>query len=110
MKYDQVPQILKNAKILVSSQPNTKRAEGGFPTKLGEYMITGVPILMTDVGEIAKYVKNGENGYIVPPDNPESYAKQLSFILKNYNTALQVANNAKQYIINNFSTASAGKI
>jgi len=109
VKYDQVPQILKNAKILVSSQPNTKRAEGGFPTKLGEYMITGVPILMTDVGEIAKYVKNGENGYIVPPDNPESYAKQLSFILKNYNTALQVANNAKQYIINNFSTASAGK-
>lgn len=109
VEYDKVPQILKNAKILVSSQPNTKRAEGGFPTKLGEYMITGVPILMTNVGEIAKYVKNGENGYIVPPDDPSSYARQLLFILKNYNLALHVANNAKQYIINNFSAASAGK-
>ena len=109
VEYGQVPQILKNAKVLVSSQPNTKRAEGGFPTKLGEYMMTEVPTLLTNVGEIGKYVRDGENGYLVPPDNPDFYARKLLYILDNYNKAIEVAYNAKQYILNNFSMHSAGK-
>ena len=106
--YDKVPQILKNAKVLVSSQPNTKRAEGGFPTKLGEYMMTGVPALLTDVGEIADYVKDGINGYLVTPENPQRYAERLSYILDNYLEAIKVAEKAKYYVINNISMTAAG--
>lgn len=107
--YGKVPQIIKNAKVLVSSQPDTKRAEGGFPTKLGEYMMTGVPTLLTNVGEISEYVKDGINAYLVPPDQPELYADKLSFILSHYEEALLVASHAKQYIEDNFSMSSAGK-
>lgn len=107
--YGQVPQILKNAKVLVSSQPNTKRAEGGFPTKLGEYMMTGVPTLLTNVGEISDYVKDGINAYLVPPERPELYADKLSYIITHYEDALSVASNAKQYIEDNFSMSLAGE-
>ena len=107
--YAMVPQILKNAKILVSSQPNTKRAEGGFPTKLGEYMMTGVPTLLTNVGEISEYVQDGINAYLVAPENPQLYANKISYILDNYLEALKVAEVARNYIINKFSMLSAGK-
>lgn len=105
--FEQVPTILKGAKILVASQPNTKRAEGGFPTKMGEYFMTGVPAILTDVGEINKYVKDGVNAFIVEPENPEKYAEKLCYILDNYKSALKVAKNAVDMIVNNYSCESA---
>lgn len=98
----EVPAILKNAYLLVSSQPNTRRAEGGFPTKLGEYMATGVPAILTDVGEISQYVKDGIHVHIAPPESPELYAKKLDWILSNYHEALNIAAEAKRYLYNTF--------
>jgi len=51
---DKVPDLLINAKILCLARPNNKQAEGGFPTKLGEYLASGVPIVVTNIGEIRK--------------------------------------------------------
>lgn len=107
--YDEVPNILAGAKILVASQPDTKRAEGGFPTKMGEYFMTGVPTILTDVGEISLYVKHMKNGYVVLPSNPQLYAKTLQYILDNYSESLVVAQNAKKFIIDNFSYEIAGR-
>ena len=98
----EVPKILLGAYVLVSSQPDTKRAEGGFPTKLGEYMATGVPTILTDVGEISQYVKDGVHVHIVPPENPELYAKKLDWMLNNYDKSLEIAKNAKEYLYNTF--------
>ena len=103
-----VPVILSNSFLLVSSQPNTKRAEGGFPTKLGEYMATGVPLLLTDVGEIGKYIADGVNGWLVPPGDPIKYAEKANYIIENYQQALDVAENAKNYIANNFDCKIQG--
>lgn len=102
VNFEEVPQILKNAYILVSSQPNTKRAEGGFPTKLGEYMAAGVPTLLTDVGEITQYVHDGSHVHIVPPEDPSSYAQKLEFIINNYEHCQKVAEQAKKYLKENF--------
>lgn len=105
--FEQVPSILKSAKILVASQPKTKRAEGGFPTKMGEYFMTGVPAILTDVGEIHKYVKDSVNAYLVDPDNSQQYAEKLCFILDNYPLAIATASRAREMILNNFSCESA---
>ena len=102
--YDLVPQVLMNATILVTSQPQTKRAEGGFPTKMGEYMMTGNPVILTDVGEIHQYITDGENAYMVAPHDPKVYADRLNYILNNYEEAKEVAVCGKKYILDNFST------
>lgn len=107
--YEQVPHILSSAKILVTSQPDTKRAEGGFPTKMGEYMMTGVPCILTDVGEISDYVTNGETVYMVPPENPERYADMIKYVLDNYDEAKVVAQRAVTYIQDSFSSYAAGQ-
>jgi glycosyltransferase involved in cell wall biosynthesis len=49
---DQIPAILQHASLLVLPRPESKQAQGGFPTKLGEYLATGNPVCSTRVGEI----------------------------------------------------------
>ncbi len=103
-----VPSILKQAYILVSSQPDTKRASGGFPTKLGEYLSTGVPAIFTDVGENSRYITRNEHAFFVKPGDHLEYADKLLFIIDNYNLALSIAQKGKEYIQHNYSHATKG--
>lgn len=105
----EVPIILVNAKILLNSQPDTLRAKGGFPTKLGEYLSTGVPVILTNVGENAKYVNHGEHVYFVHPNDPDDYYKKLEYVLNNYPEALNVAENGKKLLLNTYSHHNQGK-
>lgn len=107
--YNDVPDILKCAKILVSSQPDTIRASGGFPTKLGEYLASGVPAVMTNVGENAKFVIDGVHIFFTKPSDYEAYSEKLLYILENYTQACTVASNGKEYILKNFSHNKKGR-
>jgi len=109
VNYAEVPQILADATILVTSQPNTKRAEGGFPTKMAEYMMSRTPMIVTDVGEIHQYVHDGETTYMVAPENPQAYAQKLRYILDHPDEADNVAANAYDYAIHHFTAKEATK-
>lgn len=107
--YKEVPQTLCDATILVTSQPNTKRAEGGFPTKMGEYMMSHTPMLVTDVGEIHNYVQDGVTTFMVPPEAPKAYADKLRYILTHQEVAEEVADNAYKYAVNHFGCKQVTK-
>lgn len=109
VNYDAVPQWLSNAKILVSSQPRTKRAEGGFPTKLGEYLMAQRPVIVTDVGEISHYISDGQNAYLVPPENPEMFAEKIAYVLDHYQEALETAKRGRQYALDNLNYTGAAE-
>ena len=109
VSFDEVPSILCNAKVLLSSQPNTVRASGGFPTKLGEYLASGVPTLLTNVGENARYVNDGIHVFFVEPNDSVKYANKLDYILSNYSHALKVAESGKNLLFENFSNTKRGK-
>lgn len=106
--FDEVPAILASADILVSSQPVTVRAEGGFPTKLGEYLMSGTPALLTDVGETSQYFKDGVHMFFAPPHSPLEFAKKVEFIVDNYDFALKVARQARDYVEREYSHVAAG--
>lgn len=103
-----VPIILQKAHVLVSAQLDTMRAKGGFPTKLGEYLASGVPTLITDVGENAKYVKENKHLFLAKPGDPNDFADKLSYIFSHYDLALKVAATGRQYIRENYSHATMG--
>lgn len=98
-----IPQYLTNASVLALARPDSKQAQGGFPTKLGEYLTTGVPTLITNVGENEKYVKDGIHLFFAPPGDPEVYAAKLKMILTNYADALKVARQGQEFVYENFS-------
>lgn len=110
--YNEVPQILANATILVTSQPITKRAEGGFPTKMAEYMMSGTPMIVTNVGEIHKYVQDGENTFMVEPCDSQAYADKIEYILQHPDAVALVTDRALVYAKKYFSarTTTSGLI
>lgn len=107
--YDDVPDVLMHSLLLVSSQPDTVRANGGFPTKLGEYLCAGTPTVMTDSGEISTYVKDAEQLWLVRPESVEEYAEKLIMIIGNYSEALAVAGRGRAYVMKNCSGVVVGK-
>lgn len=46
-------------------RPNRRSSHAGFPTKLGEYLAAGTPVITNDTGDISLIVKNGENGFLI---------------------------------------------
>ncbi|CAN5523539.1 glycosyltransferase family 4 protein [soil metagenome] len=49
----------------------------GFPYVTLEAMATGVPVVSTETGAIGEAVRDGEDGYLVPPSNPEALADAM---------------------------------
>jgi glycosyltransferase involved in cell wall biosynthesis len=72
---DKVPQLLINAECLLTTP--LKFNSGGFPTKLGEYLLSGVPVVSTAVGEIEKYIINGVHALLSDPSDLEGVANNL---------------------------------
>lgn len=87
---EKMPSLLKGAKILALARPSGLRSTGGFPTKLGEYLSTGNPVLVTSVGDIPQFLKDRENAYVVPPDNIETFADAICYIWDHYSEAQQI--------------------
>lgn len=85
---EKLPQILKNANILALDRPDGIQAKYGFPTKLGEYLLSGNPVVITDVGDISLFLKDRESAFISLPDSVDSFANKLY-------EALNVPENAK---------------
>lgn len=84
---DEIPFLLLNSKALLLARPSSLQSHGGFPTKLGEYLSTGKPVIVTNVGEIGEYIIDKINGFIVEPDNNFEFAQKIIYVLKNYEEA-----------------------
>jgi glycosyltransferase involved in cell wall biosynthesis len=72
---------------------------------VGEAMASGVPCVVTDVGDSAKMV--GPTGIVVPPRNPEALAKAWSQLLYvGADDRAQLGGAARERIRENFLIAS----
>ena len=95
VSYKNMPQVLKNAEVLVLSRPDNKQAKYGFPTKLGEYLLTGNPVVVTGVGDIPLYLKDGESAMIAKPNNPQDFADKVCWLLEHPDTARKIGERGK---------------
>lgn len=71
-----VMEILKASDVFVL--PSRYEA---MPISLLEAMASGLPCIVTDVGDNAKVVEDGISGIVVPPENPEVLATALKKVL-----------------------------
>jgi glycosyltransferase involved in cell wall biosynthesis len=73
-----IPAILSRLDLcLLSSQRE------GFPVTLLEYMAMRRPFIATKVGAIPEFINHGENGYLIPPRNPQALADAISLFCAN---------------------------
>lgn len=98
----EIPQMLTNAEILALDRPENIQAKYGFPTKLGEYLLTGNPVVITRVGDIPLFLTDGINALIAEPDFPESFAGKLDWVLSHKEEALNIGLAGKQVALQSF--------
>jgi glycosyltransferase involved in cell wall biosynthesis len=104
-----IPDLLNRASALVLARPNNKQSEGGFPTKLGEYLSTGKPVIITEVGEISHFLKDGYNAYIAKPGDVESFSEKIYEVFADYPRALEIGKNGRMLVENEFNYFNQAK-
>ncbi len=100
---------LMEAKMLVLPRPDSIQAQNGFPTKLGEYLATGNPTLVTSVGEIPDYLTDGKDCYMAIPGNIESLESKMREILRNYDRAKRIGLNGRKLAEKHFNNVNQTK-
>jgi glycosyltransferase involved in cell wall biosynthesis len=100
---NQMPEYLLNADLLALARPDNIQAKGGFPTKLGEYLATGNPVVITDVGEHKEYLIDGISAYIAKPNDPFSFAEKLLNAINNPEEAKKIGAEGKRVALTHFN-------
>jgi glycosyltransferase involved in cell wall biosynthesis len=75
----------------------------GCSNSILEYMYLGKPVVATDVGGNRELVKPGENGCLVPPNNPEALAQAILSLLDDPGKARRFGENGRARILAEFT-------
>ncbi len=105
----QVQDIMRNADFVFFMRPQRRSSDAGFPTKLGESMSVGTPVMTNDTGDIAKYVRSGENGLLIASTSDDAVrdtliqainmsADELAQMRKSTRTTAEVAFEYRRYV------------
>lgn len=98
-----MPAYLKNAQVLALARPDNVQAKYGFPTKLGEYLLTGNPVLLTDVGEMNYYLQDGYSCIFAKPNDPVDFSSKLLWILDHPEEAAEIGRRGREVALANFN-------
>lgn len=93
---ERIPQILKNAVILALDRPDNIQAKYGFPTKLGEYLLTGNPTVLTRVGDLPLFLQDGVNTLFAQFNNPEDFAAKMNWCLEHAVEAQEIGRQGRE--------------
>lgn len=77
--HTELPKYLTSSDIYVS----TSISDGGMAVSNLEAMACELPLIVTDVGDNRKWIKDGENGFIIPIKNPNKLAEMIIYLFEN---------------------------
>ena len=106
---DHIPKLLCQSRILALARPANLQAEGGFPTKLGEYLATGNLVVVTAVGEIPEYLEDGVSALIAKPDSVDSFSQKLHDAVEHCEQLQFIGDNGKTTCDKMFNSRVQGK-
>ena len=101
---EKMPQLLKNAEMLALDRPDSLQAQCGFPTKLGEYLLTGNPVVVTKVGDIPKFLVHEESALLANQRDPQDFAKKIQWVLDNPILAKAIGENGARVALREFNS------
>ena len=73
--YAEVKGKVADADFTVLLRPNKRYANAGFPTKVGESMACGTPVIANITSDLGKYILDGKTGIVCRDESPEACAE-----------------------------------
>jgi len=75
----------------------------GLPTVLLEGMSCGLPVIATNVGGNNEVINSGENGFLIPPNNPKAMVTAILKLLDDTDLRKRTGNSARKTIENKYT-------
>lgn len=80
-----------------------------FPTKLGEMLICGIPVITTTVGDSNMYLENGKSALIIEPDDEDTLVDYMNKILVDKELAAKIGMEGRRVAEKYFNPIYQGK-
>jgi len=104
-----IPQLLTNAEVAALARPQSLQNTYGFPTKLGEYLMSSVPVCVTSVGDIPLFLKHMDSALLSPCGDVEEFAQNLEWCIEHPVEAKLIGANGKKVALECFNYKSEAK-
>lgn len=103
VSFQEMPHLLINAQALLLDRPDNLQAKYGFPTKLGEYLLTGNPVVVTKVGDIPLFLSHRKNALLAEPNNIYDFSFQLQWLVEHKEECSAIGKRGKEVAIRSFN-------
>lgn len=80
-------ELYREAAALLVPLFDDLRSRARFPTKVGEYLASARPVVTTNVGEIERYLRDGQTAFVAPAGDVQAFAAKLVTVLDDPATA-----------------------
>jgi glycosyltransferase involved in cell wall biosynthesis len=74
----------------------------GTPVSLIEAQAANIPVVTTDVGGVKDILLDGETGFVVPKNNPESYAEKVLLLIEDEKKRKKMSQNGWTFVEEKF--------
>ena len=101
---EEVPGVLATADVVLLPRSRGEFSDAGFPNKVGEYLASGRPVVVTAVGDIPKYLTDGVHARVVAPDRPTDFAQAVVELLRSPEAADAMGTAGRQRALELFSS------
>ena len=102
--YDRVSDLFRSTDLfLMPSIVHSSGDRDGIPTVIMEALLHRVPVIATDVSGISELIENHITGLLIPQKNPSAIAGAVIQLLRNRQTALDMAERGRSRVLELFN-------
>lgn len=80
LPFDKINSYIFASKVCLVPHNDFEHTQTTVPHKLFQYMICAKPVLVSDCAPLARIVHDSDAGFIFKADDPESFARKLSYM------------------------------
>jgi glycosyltransferase involved in cell wall biosynthesis len=100
----EIPRKLMEAKVLMLT-PHRNYLTRGFPTKLGEYLASGAPVICSSIQDLSEQIPS-DIVYFVEPNSPTDICEVLKHLLSDKQVSTELGERARQWVTANYTMDS----
>jgi glycosyltransferase involved in cell wall biosynthesis len=74
---DALRSLYAGAEALLAPLHDDDRSKARFPFKIADYLLSGRPVVSCNVGEVARFLRDGETAFLCEPDDVQAFAFKI---------------------------------
>jgi glycosyltransferase involved in cell wall biosynthesis len=102
-------ELYASSSVLVAPLDDNERSELAFPTKMAEYLMTGRPVITSDIGDAGRLLRRCGGAYLAPAGDIGSFADRLMEVFADPQRAEEVGRAGRAVALRELDAARYGE-